>query len=237
MSTRLAPRPALSVVLPCHNELAGLPDTLGELEGVLGRLGPSIEIVVVDDGSEDGTADWLGQRRGAVPLSLVSHARRRGYGRAVRSGLEKARGERVAYLDGDGQYDPACLVEMSQLMDAGWDIVAGVRRKRRDPPHRLLIGASYNVLMRRVTRTPLRDVDCGCKLLNRRAVDRLQLVCDGNLLGAELMGKAHHQGLRIHQIPVTHRRRRHGRSKGADVFAAWNAARELYTHWSDLRPE
>ncbi|MFT5432577.1 MAG: glycosyltransferase involved in cell wall biosynthesis [Myxococcota bacterium] len=220
----------------CHNERESLPQTLSDVEATIAQLAISAEVLVVDDGSSDGTAEWLESRSHLIPVSIVRHAARRGYGGAVRSGLTAAKGARVAYLDGDGQYDAAQLIGMMRHMDDGFDIVAGVRTKRSDPPHRLVIGALYNAAIRQVIAVTLKDVDCGCKLLSRRTVDTLNLVCDGNLIGAELMGKAHHAGLKILQIPITHRARRFGRPKGADTFAAMNAVRELVTYWAELRP-
>lgn len=226
------------MVLLCHNERASLPPLVDRLEPVLQALAPDAhEIIVVDDGSSDGTGEWARERALTSPVRVVRHLRRRGYGRAVRTGLASAAGLRVAYMDGDGQYDPGQLRSMMEAMDAGgYDIVAGVRADRRDPPHRRALGATYNLLMRRITGACLDDVDCGFKLLGPRTLTALTLHCDGNLLGAELMSKAVRAGLAIKQMPVEHVPRRHGRAKGADAFAIAGAVREVITHWRELRP-
>ena len=226
--------PPLSVVLVCHDERPNLPRTLAELLGVLADLAPNAEIIVVDDGSTDGTLDVIPPDP-AILVRTARHPRRLGYGRAVRTGLEEARGRWVAYLDGDGQYRADELAGLlARLETDGADVVAGVRADRSDPAHRRLLARIYNDLVRRVTGLDYVDVDCGFKVLRREVLDAVELRCDGNLFGAELVAKAHRAGFRIVQVPVTHRPRRHGRAKGADAFAVAHSVRELIHHWREL---
>ncbi len=128
------------------------------------------------------------------------------------------------------------IPELLDLLDGGFDLVAGVRADRNDPPHRRFIAWAYNAVVQRTLSLDYEDVDCGFKVLNRKAVDALDLKCDGNLLGPEVYVKALDSGLRIRQIPVRHRPREHGRPKGADPFVWVHTARELVVHWRELLP-
>ncbi len=232
----------LSVCLLCCNEKVNLEVYLPRVEAVLrdiaaarGWSSPG-EVVIVDDGSSDGTGGWLAARAWTVPWRTVRHPRRSGYGAAVRSGLRAAQGEVVVYLDGDGQYRVEELPALLALLESGCDVVAGVRADRQDPLHRLAIGGSYNLLMRQITGVTFRDVDCGFKVLRRRVVESLRLTCDGNLVGAELMAKCGRAGFDVRQVPVTHLPRTRGRAKGADLFAIVGSIRELVSAWDELRP-
>ena len=230
--------PDITVVLLCHNEKENLPTVLLGVDGVLRGLGTA-EILVIDDGSHDGTAAWL--RAGVtgiqVPLRVERHPRRRGYGGAVRSGLRYATGNMVIYMDGDGQYDPEQIRTMLDTQSRhGCDIVAGIRTHRHDPPHRRLIGVAYNGALRVALRLEQRDVDCGFRLLTQRAVQALEprLSLDGNLIGPELLLRATECGLVVQQIPVHHRPRQFGVAKGADLFAILGAVKETSQVLADL---
>lgn len=213
-------------MLICCNERRNLEALLPCAERALAGF-KAAEIVLVDDGSTDDTRAWLAGRTARVALRVVGHAHRRGYGAAVRTGLAAAHGERVVYMDGDGQYDPAQISELVLLLDSGHDVVAGVRADRSDPVHRRLIGEAYNLAVRALLGLRFRDLDCGFKVLSRRALDAIELELDGNLIGPELMGKCAAAGLSIHQVPVRHAPREHGTPKGVDVFALVQTGREL----------
>lgn len=224
---------SLSLVVPALDESENLPVYLPQVFAALAATGLQHELLVVDDGSRDGT----GEIARALGARVIRHAARRGYGAAVRSGLAAARGRIVGYIDGDGQYDVGELPALLSPVLAGQaDLVAGIRSNRADRPHRRVIGASYNAFMRRLTHTSLTDMDCGFKVLRREVVQGLSLQCDGNLFGVELLAKATRAGFRVRQVAVTHRPRVRGEAKGVDPFALANAAVELVRWWAELRP-
>jgi glycosyltransferase involved in cell wall biosynthesis len=224
---------SLSIVLLCHNERENLPTVIEQVESALLKTceqgqADSVEVVVVNDGSNDGTEQWLHEQQLDVPLVVVSHDKRRGYGAAVRSGLAKAQGARVAYMDGDGQFEPIQIMDMLLLMDAQQaDMVAGIRTDRQDSMYRRSVGWIYNVAVRRWLGLSYKDLDCGFKLLNRKALESLNLQLVGNLLGPEMLNQLESAGCKIVQMPVRHRARQHGKAKGADIFALQTTVLDL----------
>src|SRR5437016_8369669 len=152
----------LSLVIPAHNEAANMPKVIGSTLAVLDQLAPDWEIVLVDDGSTDDTVAVARTAMGAAggKLRLISHDGKRGYGITVADGLRAARMGYVAFMDGDGQCDPADLRTLADLMPTS-DLAAGWRRRRADPGYRLFIAGVFNVLVRALYGVRVRDIDCG----------------------------------------------------------------------------
>jgi dolichol-phosphate mannosyltransferase len=168
-------RPALSVVAPCYNEEGVLPAFLGRVGAVLDGLpGPS-EIVLVDDGSSDGTWQAMsaaaGRDRRIVAVRLM---RNHGHQLALTAGLTICRGERVLIIDSDLQDPPELLPDMMALMDQGADVVYGQRRQRDgDSLFKRATAAAFYRLMGRLTDVAI-PIDAGdFRLINRRVLDLL----------------------------------------------------------------
>jgi glycosyltransferase involved in cell wall biosynthesis len=207
----------VSVVLPCYEEAEGLPDLVADVERALAAAVQGFEIVIVaSEAATDGTvgvARELAERRGAVRV-VVQAAGDAGYGRALALGIAAAREPWVLLMDGDGQFDPGDAPRILGLAAAGRaDVVAGFRARRRDPVGRRAAGALYARVLRAVTRVPVRDFDCGFKLLRRRFVEGLALASRTGVVNAELLAGAARAGARIVETPVSHRPRRAGRAR------------------------
>jgi glycosyltransferase involved in cell wall biosynthesis len=204
---------SVSLVIPAWNEAASLPTTAREAMGALQRIARRWELVVVDDGSSDGTAEVVGALAEADPrVRLVRHARNLGYAVALRAGFASCREELVAFTDADGQLDVGDLAALHALLAAGADIAAGVRARRKDPWFRRFASWVYNRLADALVGTRALDIDCALKLFPRGLVESLGLRSPGFLFNAELFGRARLAGLRVAQAPVAHRPRRAGRS-------------------------
>src|SRR5205823_13773473 len=168
-----ARRPSLSLVLPAYNEADGIAAAVAEADDALGRFAGDYEILVVDDGSRDATAAVVEELARERPrVRLLRHGHNRGYGAALRTGFEAARGDRVAFTDSDGQFD---LAELESLVAASsrHPIVVGYRIDRKDPWRRRFFSWGYNQLVRRLIGTGVRDCDCALKVFRRDALRSL----------------------------------------------------------------
>jgi len=191
------------------------------------RLAPSFEIVVVDDGSRDGSAAIVEAWRRRDPrIRLLRHPRNCGYGAALRSGLRAARGELVFFSDADLQFD---LAELAHLLDHADDVdlVIGYRSPRRDPWRRRVLAWGWGVLVRAVFGLRVRDIDCAFKVFRRPVVEALPIESLGAFVNTEILVRARDAGFRLREVPVSHHPRRAGRAKGARPRVILRALVEL----------
>ena len=169
------PRPALSVVAPCFNEEGVLPEFLQRVRSVIDGLGSSCEIVLVDDGSRDGTwrvlADAAAEDKRVVAVRLM---RNHGHQLALTAGLSLCRGERILIIDADLQDPPELLVDMMALMDQGADVVYGQRRQREgETLFKRATAAAFYRLIGRMTDVEIPRDAGDFRLLTRRVLDIL----------------------------------------------------------------
>jgi glycosyltransferase involved in cell wall biosynthesis len=228
-------RPELSLVFPVRNEERSVGVLLDAALALAPRLARDFEIVVVDDGSRDGSASVIEERRRRCPrLRMLQHAGSRGYGAALRAGLRAARGELVFFSDADLQFD---LDELATLLAHArdFDIVAGYRRPRRDPWPRILLARGWGLLVGALFGLRVRDIDCAFKVFRRHVLDAIPIASVGACINTEILVRAREAGFRIHQVPVSHRRRRWGRQSGAHPRVIARALRELLTLYAELR--
>jgi glycosyltransferase involved in cell wall biosynthesis len=229
------PRPELSLVFPVFNEQANLGPLVASALSLGPKLGLDFEIVLVDDGSSDRSADVIAQLRREEPrLRVVTHASNRGYGAALRSGLREARGELVFFSDSDLQFD---LTELGILLTHTdrFDVVAGYRSPRRDPWLRRALAFGWGVCVRQLFDLRVRDIDCAFKVFRRRVIERIPIASIGAFVNTEILVRAQNEGFRIHQVPVTHRPRRFGRQTGANPRVILRAIAELLSLARELR--
>jgi dolichol-phosphate mannosyltransferase len=225
-------RPSLSIVLPALNESANVERVVRECLDAASPVCSSVEVIVVDDGSTDDTAaivERIGSRDPRV--RLARHPRNAGYGAAIRTGIARAGNELVLITDSDGQFDLGDLPRvLASLGDA--DCVLGYRVKRNDPASRVLLGHLYRAVIRALFGIGAKDPECAFKLFRRSALLRVPVRSDHGGINVELLLGAQRAGLRIVQVPVTHRPRAGGRSQISPVYAlrslAWVFAYRLH---------
>lgn len=211
MDTPNPAAPQLSIVIPVYNESGNLGPLVDEIERVLAqRL--RFEVIVVDDGSADGTPEEATALAATRPwLRIERHGRNRGQSAAIRTGVAAATAGVVAVLDGDGQNDPAdvpALFAAVMLSDAS--MAVGERRKRRDDWTRRLSSRLANRVRSALLRDGISDTGCGLKVFRRDAFLRLPAFDHMHRFLPALMQQ---QGGKVRSLPVNHRPRRHGRSK------------------------
>ena len=207
---------SLSVFFPAYNDAPSLPELIGKTFGALQTAVVDYEVIVVNDGSFDDTAQvLLGlQSRYGPRLQVITHPKNRGYGGALRSGFEAATKELVFYTDGDSQYDVNELPLLLQQMRPGVGLVNGYKLERNDPWHRIWIGRVYNAFARFLFRIRIRDVDCDFRLIRRTLLDQIQLTSTSGTICVELVRKLELlKEWRVVEVGVHHFPRLYGRSQ------------------------
>ena len=206
------PAPELSIVVPIYNERENVAPLHEALTYALRALARPYEIVLVDDGSRDGTRDVLRSLAASDPhLRLVMFRRNYGQTPAMAAGFRACRGNIIVSMDGDLQNDPADIGRLVERLEQGYDVVCGWRRHRQDRvATRLLPSRIANVLIARVTGARIHDTGCSLKAYRSWVVRSLHLYSDMHRFLAALgVGL----GARITEVPVRHHPRRAGKSK------------------------
>jgi glycosyltransferase involved in cell wall biosynthesis len=222
----------LSYFFPAHNEEANLEALVREALETLPTLADRFEIIVVDDGSRDATpaiADALTAANPGV-VRAVHHPTNLGYGAALRSGFGAAHFELVAFTDGDRQFRVADLGLLLDRM-AGPDmpdVVVGYRIKRADPPIRTLYARAYRLANRIFFGLTVHDVDCGCKLFRREALEGLRVESGGAFFSAEMLIKLRAAGRTVVEVGVPHYPRTAGSATGAKPRVVLRAVRDFW---------
>jgi glycosyltransferase involved in cell wall biosynthesis len=204
--------PDVSVVVPVYNEVESIPLLLQTISSTLNACELSYEIICIDDGSNDGSAQLL-KEQALIRTDLKSVLLRRNYGQtpAMAAGFYHALGKVVVTMDADLQNDPSDIPMLLAKLEEGYDLVSGIRQKRQDKAvTRLLPSKIANWLIRSVTGVHIHDYGCSLKAY------RAELVADMNLYGELhrfLPALAYIEGARITEVPVRHHARRFGQSK------------------------
>lgn len=205
--------PSLTLILPAYNEAAAIADAVAEADAALQTLAGRYEILVIDDGSTDGTATVVGRLSNRYQwLRLIRHETNRGYGAALRTGFQAATCELVAFTDADCQFEMTDLGRLIPWM-ARYPIMVGYRVDRQDAWRRKFFSWGYNQLVRRLLRTGVRDCDCALKLFRRKTLAQIMPTSRGFFVNTEMLAKAQQLGLSVGEIGVQHRPRRAGTSK------------------------
>ncbi|MCC6729948.1 MAG: glycosyltransferase family 2 protein [Chthonomonadales bacterium] len=205
------PGVAISVVVPVFDEVENVDALVPAVLAPLREMGRTHELIIVDDGSVDGTFDALCRLADAYPGLVVARLTRNfGQTAALAAGLDMARGEIIVTADGDMQNDPADIPMLVSALEEGYDIVSGWRRNRQDDLFRRIPSAIANWLFRRIVDAPVHDLGCSLKAYRSWVVREIRLYGDMHRFIAAL---GYLRGARIGEIPVRHHPRTRGRPK------------------------
>ena len=227
------PKPAgLSVFFPAYNDSGTIASMVIGAVKAAAAVTPDYEVIVVNDGSGDATAQIADELARTYPqVRVIHHPKNRGYGGALQTGFRAATKEFVFYTDGDAQYDPAELALLWARMTPDADLVNGYKISRADPLHRIIIGRLYHHFVSRLFGLKVRDVDCDFRLMRRSIFERITLEKTSGVICLEMMKKIHDAGFHIVEVPVHHYHRAFGKSQffnfpriaktGVDVMRLW----------------
>lgn len=204
-------RPHLSIVIPLLNEAGNLRLLHQKLNAVLTPLGQPYELIFINDGSSDGSAEILAELVAADPLTQVIHFQQNfGKTAGLTAGFRHSRGEIIVTLDADLQDDPAEMPKLLAKLAEGYDLVSAWRFVRNDPLDKTLPSRIFNRVVSASTGIRLHDFNCGFKVYRRRVTEQIPLYSDFHRFIPVL---AANQGFRIAEVPVQHHPRHSGVSK------------------------
>ncbi|PYR38205.1 MAG: glycosyltransferase family 2 protein [Acidobacteria bacterium] len=227
--------PGLSVFFPAYNDSGTIASMVIRAVKVASKLTPDYEVIIVDDGSVDATAEIADElARTYSHVRVVHHPRNRGYGGALQSGFRSATKDLVFYTDGDAQYDPAEVEALWAKLTPDADMVNGYKISRADPWHRVLIGRLYHHIVSLLFGLQVSDVDCDFRLMRRSVFERIDLRKTSGVICLEMMKKIQDAGFTIVEVPVHHYHRAFGRSQFFNFSRIFRTGVDVLFLWFDL---
>jgi len=227
--------PELSIFFPFWNEEKNVEPVVSKAAVAAAEVAEEWEILIIDDGSSDGTLEKAHQLSKEIKnVKVISHSPNRGYGAALKEGFENAKYKYVVFTDGDGQFDFSQIHKFASAID-DVDMVIGYRKVRRDT-------FSRDVLMRMLKGWDFiffgfwfRDIDCGFKMFKKDALQRIMpLRSEGAMITTEILAKAVRKKLKIKEVEVEHYPREFGKQTGANLPVIVRAVLESLILWYDI---
>jgi glycosyltransferase involved in cell wall biosynthesis len=221
---------SISITMPAYNEEENIQAMIEDVIEILSVSGREYEVIVVDDGSRDRTAQFVQELESKYPqVRLVKHEKNQGYGAAVFTGLTSATKDLVFFTDADRQFD---LSEIHKLLEeiGPADLVVGYRAPRRDPFMRKLNGWGWSWLVTVLFGYTARDIDCAFKLMKRSVIEQLkkEVRSRGATFSAEFLVRARRANFTIAEVAINgHRPRTAGSPTGAKPSVIIRAFKEL----------
>jgi glycosyltransferase involved in cell wall biosynthesis len=236
MSSPLDQKPVgLSVFFPAYNDSGTIASLVMAAVQAAGRLTPDFEVLVINDGSTDATAEVIDELARLYPqVRAIHHEKNRGYGGALRTGFSSATKDWIFYTDGDAQYDPREMARLWEKVGPEVDLVNGYKISRSDPLHRIVIGRIYHHTVKILFGLKVRDVDCDFRLMRRRIFDRVRLEKSSGVICLEMMKKITDAGFTIVEVPVHHYHRAYGKSQFFNFRRLVRTAVDVFKLWREL---
>lgn len=226
---------SLSVFFPAHNEVDNIGPLTEKTVSVLREVLTEFEVLIINDGSTDGTRELADELDAKYPeVRAIHHEVNRGYGGAVKTGIASCTKDWIFFTDGDGQFD---IGEIRNLLDHSHDhdAVVGYRMDRQDPAHRKLFAFCWGTLIRFLFGFRVKDLDCAFKLFRRTYFDGVELKAEGAVISVEFFAILTRNQARIKQIGVHHYPRTMGEQSGGNPKVIFRAFRELFLFYGRLK--
>jgi glycosyltransferase involved in cell wall biosynthesis len=228
---------SLSITFLCYNEEANVASMIEQCVKTADSYGMDYEIVVVDDGSRDRTAEIVRKIASQNPrVRLIQHEHNMGYGAAVRTCLKNAKKDLVFFTDGDNQFQLTDIDKLFSRID-DCDVVAGYRLRRQDTLDRRIKGRLWTFANKVLFQIPVRDVDCAFKLFRRKTLDGLELKSNQLLIHAEVIARLKRRGWRIQEIGIPHHPRTAGKATATGLGRTLKTFAETARLFLDISSE
>ncbi len=222
----------VSAMFPCYNDANTIGGLIDDVHAALLPLVDQLEVIVVNDGSSDGSREVLDSAATSRPwLRVIHHEHNRGYGGALISGFAAAQYDWIFYTDGDAQYDAKEASVLVPLATDDVDIVQGFKIGRGDALYRKVIGRTYHHVVKLLFRLPARDTDCDFRLFRRQLILDRPLTSSSGVICVEMMRNFTELGARFVEAPVHHYFRPSGKSQFFRLPAITRSGLQLLRLW------
>jgi glycosyltransferase involved in cell wall biosynthesis len=226
---------SLSLVLPAHNEQDNIKIVVDRALEILPRFADCFEIIVVNDGSRDKTAEIINELgRNHPQVKPQHHKVNRGYGGALTTGFKASTGDFVMFMDADRQFDIVDLGLLTPFIGK-FDVVAGFRKERNDPFIRRMNAEIFNLVVRALFGVHLHDIDCAFKVFRGDQIRAIKLTESGALINTEMQAKLRRQHATVQQVAVNHYPRVAGTATGGNFRVVLRAMKGTLLLWRSMR--
>lgn len=202
---------SLSIIIPVYNEAGIIEDVVRDIYSKVIRKIPGSRLIIVEDGSADGTKEILNKLSKEISFVLISGEKRKGYAKAFKDALNIVETKLLLFSDSDGQHEPEDVFRLLKEIDKA-DIVSGWKHPRHDPLFRIVISKIYNFLIQLLFGLKIKDINSGFKLIKKKVVDDIlkDVTIFKYCVISEFILKAHLKGYKVKEIPIKHYSRKSG---------------------------